>query len=82
MLFLEFCRQYNCTLEVWPAGEGEWGESYDNASGWGLLGAIAKRTVDFGVAALFVDWINEYYNLDITYTINRASITVLAAKPL
>lgn len=59
-LFLAFCEKYNCTIAVWAAGEDDWGGTFPNGSGTGLLGAIVTRSVDVGVSALFSDWCEAY----------------------
>lgn len=53
MVFLEFCAKYNCSLEVWPSNDDDWGGTFENGSGYGLLGAISMRKVDVGIAALY-----------------------------
>lgn len=44
---------YNCTLVIWPANDNDWGGTFTNGSGYGLLGAMATRKVEVGVAGLY-----------------------------
>lgn len=53
-LFVEFCAKYNCTLMLLPAED--WGKTYANGSGEGMLGSVRYRYADACVSALYVDW--------------------------
>lgn len=80
LVFLALCQMYNCTLEVWPVNDDDWGSTFDNGSGTGLLGAILTRKVDVGVSACYL-WTSAYQHLDIANIFNRASIAILSPKP-
>lgn len=51
---MEFCAKFNCTLMFIPFEE--WGKTYANGSGEGMLGSVRFRIADACVAALYVDW--------------------------
>lgn len=53
-LFLTFCKKFNCTIMVDPAEVDDWGSTWGNGSGSGMVGKIARREVDIGAAALFL----------------------------
>lgn len=55
-LFIAFCEKYNCTISLHPAADNDWGETFPNGSGTGLLGAVLDRKVDVSASALYSDW--------------------------
>lgn len=57
-LFLTFCNKFNCTISLGAVDDNDWGETFGNGSGSGMLGKVARREVDAAAAALFL-WYNE-----------------------
>ncbi len=82
ILALEFCVKYNCTLTARLEYEEEmWGEVFDNQTGDGLLGALARRDVDVSVNALYL-WEEPYKFIQYTSIIQKAVATYIVPKPL
>lgn len=50
-LMFALCAKYNCTLEIWYEDGGNWGEDDGNGSGFGILGAIARREAGITLSA-------------------------------
>lgn len=63
-LLITFCELYNCTIKVKP--EVDWGESYENGTGFGIMGSVAKHEADFGLSANFLDW----YSWKVIWVVN------------
>ncbi|KAG7298541.1 hypothetical protein JYU34_018181 [Plutella xylostella] len=48
----DFCSWVNCTIELMDIGSPQWGFVHPNATGTGLLGAVAMGKADIGISML------------------------------
>ncbi|XP_058061658.1 uncharacterized protein LOC131211974 [Anopheles bellator] len=80
-LMIEFCVKFNCKLEVSVDDDGEWGQTFPNRTGFGVLGAVVERRADIGVGALY-SWFLEFEFLALSKPISRTGVTCVMPKPL
>ncbi|XP_052869319.1 uncharacterized protein LOC128274994 [Anopheles cruzii] len=80
-LMIEFCAKFNCKLEVSVDDVGEWGQTFPNRTGDGVLGAVVERRADIGVGALY-SWFLEFEFLALSKPISRTGVTCVMPKPL
>ncbi|XP_048485863.1 uncharacterized protein LOC119691976 [Plutella xylostella] len=76
----ELCSWINCTIEVVDVGAGQWGTVYPNATGTGVLGAVAMGKADFGITSLGY-WDKPYPMMDFSAYTFLISVTNLVPKP-
>lgn len=80
LLVLEFCAKYNCTYEISFDQKSEWGELLSNGTNSGVMGAIADRKVEVGIAGLLV-WLVAFPHMTYTTPLSRTAITCLVPRP-
>ncbi|KNC22699.1 hypothetical protein FF38_01653, partial [Lucilia cuprina] len=73
----EFCDWYNCTVQFDTSEKGEWGTSYANYSGYGLIGMIMDDHIHMAVGAMYTD----YIAVDLSTFIGRSGVTCLVPAP-
>ncbi|XP_055590895.1 uncharacterized protein LOC129742976 [Uranotaenia lowii] len=80
-LAVEFCRMRNCSLQVTPFGPSDWGDIYENGSGYGAIYSIYTNRTEFGLCCLYYNWF-----LDILdgsqYTVKSTITTLVPAAKL
>lgn len=82
IILLELCVKYNCTLTARLEYDEElWGETFDNHTGIGLLGALTMREANVTVAAMYL-WEPPYKFAQYSSIIQRATATKIVPKPL
>ncbi|XP_055543535.1 uncharacterized protein LOC129729080 [Wyeomyia smithii] len=78
-LLRDFCRSYNCTIEMVIDEVNMWGDIYDNRTGQGILGNLVERRADIGLAGLS-NWHRYYAYLTYSANIDRGGITVIVPR--
>ncbi|XP_064545280.1 uncharacterized protein Ir76a [Drosophila montana] len=75
-----FCELYNCTVQLDTTEKSEWGDIYANATGFGLMGMVMERTIDYGIGGMYV-WYDAYQQMDMTHFLGRSGVTCLVPAP-
>ncbi|ALC40675.1 Ir41a [Drosophila busckii] len=77
---LNFCAQFNCTLQIDTSDANDWGTIYPNISGDGALGMIVNHKADISIGAMY-SWYDDYTYLDLSMYLVRSGITCLVPAP-
>ncbi|KNC22703.1 hypothetical protein FF38_01655 [Lucilia cuprina] len=75
-----FCEIYNCTVQFDTSEKEEWGSSYTNFTGTGLLGLVIGGKVDMTSGAMYA-WSTYYMTTDVTQFLVRSGVTCLVPAP-
>ncbi|XP_071050261.1 probable glutamate receptor [Onthophagus taurus] len=76
---LEAACKYNMTITVTDF-DGDWGDAFENFTGDGVLGNLARDKTDIGFASLFM-YSSTYQYLDVTTPLVHTGITALVPSP-
>lgn len=79
-ILVNYCRRYNCSIEIVPCVYGEWGDIYSNFSGEGSLGLVVDRKVDIALNSMYL-WQNVFVACGMSRTMSRSGITFLVPGP-
>lgn len=79
-ILLNYCKKYNCTIEIVTCNYGEWGDIYSNLSGEGQLGLLIERKVDIVLNSMYL-WANIFEVCGMSRTMSRSGITFLIPVP-
>ncbi|XP_058827155.1 uncharacterized protein LOC131687124 [Topomyia yanbarensis] len=74
-LIVEFCKNRNCNIKLWPYGPSDWGEIYPNGSGYGEIYSTYTKQTEFSICCLYYTWFRSM--LDASQYIAKSTITVL-----
>ncbi|XP_055633898.1 glutamate receptor 1-like [Toxorhynchites rutilus septentrionalis] len=80
LLVVEFCRRYNCTVELIIDDANMWGTIEKNKTGNGILGNLAKRRADVGIGGMN-QWYKQLEFLSFSKPTQRGSVTCLVPRP-
>ncbi|XP_055633899.1 uncharacterized protein LOC129774215 [Toxorhynchites rutilus septentrionalis] len=80
LLVVEFCRRYNCTVELIIDDANMWGTIEKNKTGNGILGNLAKRRADVGIGGMN-QWYKQLEFLSFSKPTQRDSVTCLVPRP-
>ncbi|XP_030371974.1 uncharacterized protein LOC115622217 [Scaptodrosophila lebanonensis] len=78
-LMLNFCELHNCSMQV-DTTDGDWGDVYGNATGYGLVGMVLSRRNDYAIGGMPL-WYEAYQSMDITHFLGRSGVTCLVPAP-
>lgn len=79
-ILLNYCKRYNCSIEIVTCNYGEWGDIYSNLSGEGQLGLLIENKVDIVLNSMYL-WQNVFKVCGMTRTMSRSGITFLVPAP-
>ncbi|XP_017772527.1 PREDICTED: uncharacterized protein LOC108559691 [Nicrophorus vespilloides] len=79
-LAVEYSLKHNLTSELVIDDVGEWGEIYDNWTGYGTLGNVLMDKAEVGLASICT-WYHEYHFLDLSKPLVRTGVTCLTPAP-
>ncbi|KAM8711688.1 hypothetical protein ACLKA7_012231 [Drosophila subpalustris] len=77
---LNFCAQFNCTVQIDTSDAYDWGTIYPNMSGDGAMGMIIQHKADICIGAMY-SWYDDYTYLDLSMYLVRSGITCLVPAP-
>ncbi|XP_055633893.1 uncharacterized protein LOC129774210 [Toxorhynchites rutilus septentrionalis] len=80
LLVTEFCRRYNCSVELIIDEINQFGTIHPNKTGNGILGNLVERRADIGFGGLS-SWHGPLKYLSFSKPIQRDSVTCLTPKP-
>ncbi|XP_055633894.1 uncharacterized protein LOC129774211 [Toxorhynchites rutilus septentrionalis] len=80
LLMVEFCRRYNCSIELVFDEINMWGKVNANKTGDGVLGNLVERRADIGIGALHT-WYEYLKYLSFSKLIQRNSVSCFVPKP-
>ncbi|KAM7355844.1 uncharacterized protein ACRADG_001788 [Cochliomyia hominivorax] len=75
-----FCELYNCTMQFDTSEPEEWGTSYKNYTGIGMIGILLDGKADMATGAMYA-WSDFYATLDVSSFIIRSGVTCLVPAP-
>lgn len=79
-ILVNYCKRYNCTIQIVTCNYGDWGTIYENLSGEGQVGMVVDRKVDIVLNSMYL-WQNVYVACGMTRTMSRSGITFLIPGP-
>ncbi|EDW01430.1 uncharacterized protein LOC6559759 [Drosophila grimshawi] len=78
---LNFCEQFNCTVQIDTSDADDWGNIYTNMSGDGAMGMVINHKADICIGAMY-SWYEDYTYLDLSMYLVRSGVTCLVPAPL
>uniref|UniRef100_A0A336LV05 CSON002664 protein n=1 Tax=Culicoides sonorensis TaxID=179676 RepID=A0A336LV05_CULSO len=79
-IFIEFCKKFNCKISARIHYDGIWGQLYQNHTGNGILGDIARNEADVTGAAFYIYAIR-YNLLQYSVVVQLSEITHVLPTP-
>nr|XP_029721583.1 uncharacterized protein LOC109425844 [Aedes albopictus] len=74
-LIVEFCRNRNCNILLWPYGPSDWGDIFENGSGYGEIYSTYTKQTEFSFCCLYYNWY--LHLLDGSQYVAKSTITAL-----
>ncbi|XP_055633900.1 uncharacterized protein LOC129774216 [Toxorhynchites rutilus septentrionalis] len=81
LMMIEFCRRYNCSVELIIDEVSMWGRIEANKTGNGILGNLAERRADIGFGGMS-SWYDALKFLSFSVPGERGGVTCLTPKPV
>ncbi|XP_039442687.1 uncharacterized protein LOC120423077 [Culex pipiens pallens] len=72
---VEFCHNRNCNIKLWPYGPSDWGDIFENGSGYGEIYSTYMKETEFATCCLYYNWY--LHLLDGSQYVAKSTITVL-----